>query len=66
MSECELCGAPGEMDFNAVVPLSDGRTAMVRGDLCLSCWGDYPDDTAIVIALLTKRQERDQEGEGHG
>ena len=54
---CELCGAPSEMDFNAVVPVSEEKVALVRGDICLGCWGDYPDDTAIAVALFIKHKE---------
>lgn len=55
---CELCGSPSEMDFNAVVPISAEKAVLVRGSICLECWGKYPSDTAIAVALLTKRKEK--------
>ena len=53
---CELCGEPSEMDFNILVPVWE-KAILVKGDICLSCFGSYPDDIAIAIALLDKRRK---------
>ena len=55
---CELCGAESEMDFNALIPISEEEVALVKGDICLSCFGSYLDDVAVAVALLKKRFEQ--------
>lgn len=54
---CELCDNPIEMKFMAVFTRAKGK-AIVTGNICLACYGEYADDTAIALALLMKRQNQ--------
>lgn len=49
---CELCGKPAEIDFNALLP-SFGL--MVRGSVCLKCMSEAEDDMQVAVTLIQKR-----------
>ena len=59
---CELCGATSEMDFNAIIPISEEEAVLVKGDICFSCFGSYLDDMAVAVALLEKRVQQQEGG----
>ena len=51
---CELCGKRSDMQFVAVLPVSNDRTAEVKADICSKCYGEYTDDFAVIKALFEK------------
>lgn len=54
--KCELCENVNDMDFNAIIPISEKKSALVTGDICFTCYGIYPSDVTIAIALFVKRK----------
>lgn len=58
-AECELCGAPAEMEFNIVVPIpGTERSALIKGDICLNCYGRHLTDAALAVALFVRDMEK--------
>lgn len=60
-TKCELCGGQSDMEFSGAVIAPNGGSVLATGDICLACWGCYPDDAAIATILLTKQFIKERE-----
>lgn len=56
MSTCELCTIRSvEMEFNAFMPTFG---LMVRGNICMKCFGEAEHDMQIAAKLVGKRMNK--------
>ncbi len=61
MENCEICEErEGEMDFNAMMPLSKGLGS-VQGLICLECYAKIGNDLLIALVILDKRSSEQRE-----